>query len=96
MSIANQKYAFVTPESWQESLISRWPDAPLYGGYRLLVFTRKDLPKLEAEYSDVKFKYLDPDETIRSISDLEKGPFICSLTQTQEIVKYFRELEENT
>lgn len=95
MPVHNQKYAFVTPESWRESLVSRWPDAPLYGGHRLLVFTNEDLPKLEAEYSEVEFKYLGVAGTIEAMKNNEQPPFILNLDDAREVCAYFTPTEDN-
>ena len=94
MPINNQKYAFVTNEGWESSLSERWPDAPLYGGYRLLVFAGSDLPKIEKEYTEADFKYLSSNETIKAIESAEVGPFICDINQAREIAKYFTPDEE--
>jgi hypothetical protein len=88
MPISNQKYAFVTQEGW-ETLKERWPDAPLYGNYRLLVFSGNQLPGLEEEYSDAEFKYLETQETIDAMLEGTIGPFICSLSQARDIAKHF-------
>lgn len=93
MPISNQKYAFVTPESWQESLKSRWPDAPLYGGHRMLVFAGSNLPKLKAEFSDVEFKYLNATDTIKAMESNELPPFILNLDDAREVCAYFTPIE---
>lgn len=95
MPIENQKYAFVTNEGWERSLSERWPDAPLYGGYRLLVFAGADLPKIENEYADADFKYLSTSETIKAIESAEVGPFICDINQAREIAKHFTPVNED-
>lgn len=89
MPVENQKYAFVTDNGWQESLNTRWPDAPLYGGHRLLVFTSEDLPKLVIEYSDVEFKYLSASDTIKAMGNNEQPPFILSIDDAREVCAYF-------
>lgn len=89
MSIANQKYAFVTAQCWESSLSERWPDAPLVGDYRLLVIAGADLPKLEAEYAAAEFKYLSASETIEQMTSGTIGPFICDINQAREIVAHF-------
>lgn len=82
-------YAFVTDAGWQDRLTSVRPHAPLYGDYRLLVFTESDLPSLEAEYDDVDFKYLEQNETIEQMVSGAIGPFICNIEQAREVVKHF-------
>ena len=89
MPITNQKYAFVTRDAWQDSLIARWPDAPLVGGYRLLVFAGSDLPKLETEYSEVDFKYLNAADTIKAMENNEQPPFILNLGDAREVCEHF-------
>ena len=89
MPITNQKYAFVTEQGWESSLSERWPDAPLVGDYRLLVFAGTDLPKLEAEYADAEFKYLTASETIEQMTSGTIGPFICNIEQAREVAKHF-------
>ena len=89
MPITNQKYAFVTSQGWESSLSERWPDAPLIGDYRLLVFAGADLPKLEVEYVDAEFKYLSASETIEQMTSGTIGPFICNIEQAREVVTYF-------
>ena len=94
MSDLYQLYAFVTAEGWARSLSNRWPNAPLIGNYRLLVFTNQDLPKLKAEYSTAEFKELTIEKTIKSMSEGEVGPFICDLTKVRGIVFHFNPPEE--
>lgn len=89
MPVGNQKYALVTEAGWEASLSTRWPDAPLVGGYRLLVFSGKDLSNLEAEYSEAEFKYLSLEDTIAAVNLGEIGPFICSLEQARDVVNHF-------
>lgn len=38
-----QLYAIVPAAEWTDPILGRWPEAPLIKGYRLLVFTNKDL-----------------------------------------------------
>ena len=94
MPIKNQKYAFVTNSGWESSLSGRWPDAPLYGNHRLLVFTNEDLRKLEAEYSEVEFKYLGVNETIKAMENNEQPPFILNLDDAREVCAYFTPIED--
>ena len=82
-------YAFVTDDGWRTGLIEKWPDAPIYGGYRLLVATATDFPKFEKEYSDVKFKHLLPTEVIQQMEMGNDGPFICDIYQAHEVVNHF-------
>ena len=82
-------YAFVTDAGWQAKLTSIRPHAPLYGDYRLLVFTESDLPSLESEYADAEFKYLSASETIEQITSGAIGPFICNIEQAREVAAYF-------
>ncbi len=89
MPIANQKYAFVTNQGWELSLSERWPDAPTYGDYKLLVFAGSDLASIEAEYSEADFKYLAARETIDQMEQGAIGPFICDINQAREIAKHF-------
>ena len=89
MPVANQKYAFVTEQGWESSLFEKWPDAPLVGDYRLLVFAGAELPKLEAEYADVEFKYLSASKTIEQMTSVTIGPFICNIEQAREVAKHF-------
>lgn len=96
MPVSNQKYALVTPEIWQDSLITRWPDAPLYGNHRLLVFTNEDLPKLEDEYSEVEFKYLSAADTIKAMESNEKPPFILNLNDAREVCKHFTPQDDDS
>ena len=87
--IKRDLYAFVTDAGWQTKLTSVRPHAPLYGDYRLLVFTESELPKLEAEYADADFKYLEPSETIEQMASGTIGPFICNIEQAREVAAYF-------
>lgn len=96
MPITNQKYAFVTAQGWESSLCERWPNAPQYGDYRLLVFAGSDLPRLESEYSNVDFKYLEASETIEQMGLGAIWPLICNLEQAREIAEYFTPDEELT
>ncbi|GAA61825.1 hypothetical protein P20652_3714 [Pseudoalteromonas sp. BSi20652] len=96
MPVNNQKYALVTNEGWESSLNERWSNAPLVGGYRLLVFSGSDLPKLEAEYSDTEFKYLTVEDTIEAMNAGEIGPFICNINQAREIVAHFNPPQPDT
>lgn len=96
MPVTNQGYALVTSEGWVKSLSERWPDAPQYGDYRMLVFAGADLPKIEAEYSNADFKYLEASETIEQMESGAIGPFICNLEQAREIAEYFTPDEELT
>ena len=89
MPVTNQKYAFVTAQGWESSLSERWPDAPLIGGYRLLVFAGADLKPLEAEYSNAEFKYLDEQQAIEQMGLGNVGPFICDINQAREVCKHF-------
>lgn len=84
-----QVYALVTKDGWSRSLSKRWPDAPLVGNYRLLVFTNEDLPKLKEEYTQAVFKELDQQQTINAMSAGEVGPFLCSLNTVTAIIDYF-------
>jgi len=85
----HQLYALVTVAGWQRSLSARWPEAPLIGNYRLLVFTNKDLPKLKAEYLNAEFKELTAEQTINAMNKGEVGPFVCDLLQAKAIVSHF-------
>lgn len=89
MPVTNQKYAFVTAQGWGESLSKRWPDAPLVGDYRLLVFAGADLKPLESEYSDAEFKYLDAHQTIEQLELGNVGPFICDINQAKQVIDHF-------
>ena len=94
MPVTNQKYAFVTSEGWGKSLSERWPDAPTFGEYKLLVFAGSDLPGIESEYSKADFKYLPATETIEQMNLGVIGPFICNLEQAREIVAHFTPVED--
>jgi len=96
MPINNQKYAFVTLQGWESSLSERWPDAPIYGEYKLLVFAGSDLPSIESEYSEADFKYLPASETIEQMNLGAIGPFICNLEQAREIAAHFTPNEDLT
>lgn len=96
MPIINQKHALVTIEGWDKSLSERWPDAPQYGDYKLLAFAGSDLPKLESEYSNADFKYLEASKTIEQMKLGAIGPFICNLEQAREIAEYFTPDEDLT
>lgn len=89
MPVINQRYALVTEQGWDNGLNEIWPDAPLYGGYRMLVFAGADLPQVESEYSAADFKYLEATETIEQMESGATGPFICNLEQAREIAKHF-------
>lgn len=94
MSDLYQLYAFVTAEGWAESLIERWPDAPLVGGYRVLVFTNTDYPLLKEQYPTAEFKELTAEQTINAMNESELGPFVCSLEQTKQIMNHFSPPDE--
>lgn len=87
--VDNQKYAFVTVETWQDSLAERWPDAILYGNYRLLVFAGSDLTPLETEYIGIEFKHLNSSDTIKAMENNEQPPFILNLDDAREVCAYF-------
>ena len=93
MPIANQKYAFITEKGW-EGLSDRWPDAPVYGGYKLLVFAGESLTRLEEEFNKVEFRYLGAEGTVLAIEGEEAGPFICTLEEVREVVDYFKPEDE--
>lgn len=90
----HQLYAFVTSAGWERSLSTRWPDAPLIGNYRLLVFTNEDLPKLKTEYSSATFKELTALKTIEEMKSEVVGPFTCDLETAKTIVDHFNQNEE--
>ena len=85
----HQLYAFVTSAGWERSLSTRWPDAPLIGSYRLLVFTNEDLPKLKTEYSKAVFKEYPTDQVISAMIDGGTGPFICDLISAKAVSTHF-------
>lgn len=91
----NDLYAFVTDAGWYAKLATVRPNAPLYGDYRLLVFTESDLPSIEAEYAGAEFKYLSVTETIEQMTSGTTGPFICNLEQAREVAKHFTPEEIN-
>ena len=95
MSDLYQLYAFVTAAGWSESLSERWPDAPLVGGYRVLVFTNADYPLLKEQYPTAEFKELTAEQTVNAINAKELGPFVCSLEQTKQIMSHFSPPDEN-
>ena len=94
MSKLYQIYAFVTAMGWAESLSERWPDAPLVGGYRVLVFTNADYPLLKEQYPTAEFKELTDEQTISAIDAGEIGPFVCSLEQTKQIMNHYSPPDE--
>lgn len=89
-----QLYAFVTAMGWAESLSERWPDAPLVGGYRVLVFTNADYPALKQQYSDFEAKELTAEQTINAMNANGLGPFVCSLEQLKQIMNHFSPPEQ--
>lgn len=89
MPIANQKYALVTVDGWELSLSERWPDAPTYGDYKLLVFAGSDLLGIERDYHEADFKHLSAIETIEQMNLGAIGTFICNLEQAREIAAHF-------
>ena len=91
MKKLHQLYAFVTAAGWERSLSTRWPDAPLIGNYRLLVFTNEDLPKLKTEYPNAVFRELSVQETINAMENEEVGPFTCDLETAKAIINYFNQ-----
>lgn len=96
MSNLYQLYAFVTALGWAESLSGRWPDAPLVGGYRVLVFTNADYPVLKEQYPTAEFKELTVEQTINAMNANELGPFVCTLEQTKQIINHFSPPDELT
>lgn len=96
MPVENQRYALVTVKGWGHSLSERWPDAPTYGKYKLLVFAGSDLASIETEYSEAAFKYLSASETIEQMKQGIIGPFICNLEQAREIAAHFTPNEDLT
>jgi hypothetical protein len=94
MSKLYQLYAFVTAMGWAESLSERWPDAPLVGGYRVLVFTNADYPALKQQYSEFEAKELTVEQTISAINANKLGPFVCSLEQLKQIMNHFAPPEQ--
>lgn len=84
-----QLYTFVTDGAWISFLSSSWPDAPLVNGYRVLVFTNKDYPKLKEQYADFEAKELTADETIAAIENSELGPFVHKLDEAKQIINHF-------
>tara|TARA_B100001059_G_C17761885_1_gene543343 strand:- start:32 stop:331 length:300 start_codon:yes stop_codon:yes gene_type:complete len=94
MSNLYQLYAFVTAMGWAESLNERWHDAPLVGGYRVLVFTNADYPLLKEQYSEFEAKELTTEQTISAMNASELGPFVCSLEQTKQIMNHFAPPEQ--
>lgn len=96
MPITNQKYALVTTKGWELSLSERWPDAPTYGEYKLLVFAGSDLASIETKYSEADFKHLSAVKTIEQMNLGAIGPFVCSLEQAREIAAHFTPDEDLT
>ena len=96
MSNLYQLYAFVTSTGWAESLSERWPDAPLVGGYRVLVFTNADYQLLKEQYPTAEFKELTAEQTISAMNANGLGPFVCTLEQTKQIMNHFAPPEQLT
>ena len=89
MPIADQLYALVTVNEWALSLSKRWPNAPTYGGYKLLVFAGSEIKSIETEYSSADFKYLEASKTIEKRKQGAIGPFVCNIGQARAITNYF-------
>lgn len=94
MSNLYQLYALVTAQYWALHLNERWPDAPLVGGYRVLVFTNQDYPVLKQQYSEFEAKELTTEQTINAMNANELGPFVCSLEQLKQIMNHFSPPEQ--
>lgn len=91
MSQLYQLYALVTVALWEQSLSDRWPDAPLIGGYRALVFTNLELPEIKAQF---KFKELSANETINAIISGDESLLICDHKQIIQIINHFSPPEQ--
>lgn len=89
MSQLYQLYAFVTNAHWQANLTDKWPDAPLVGGYRVLVFTNADYQILKQQYSQFEAKELDADEIISGMEAGEIGAFICEIESLKVVMNHF-------
>ena len=76
-------YAFVTETMWNESLQHKWAyDAPLYNGYRLLVFSSDNIPSIE-------LVELEVEQVIEAMTAGNDSAFICDINQAREVVAHF-------
>ena len=91
MPIKNQKYAFVTSDGWEASLSERWPNAPEYGEYRLLVFSGASLDPLKSEFTEANFRQLGTQGTIEAMEAGELGPLVCSIEEARDVADHYTE-----
>lgn len=91
--IKRDLYAFVTDAGWEDRLTSIRPDAPLYGDYRLCVFSEGDLPKFKEEFSDITFKYLTTGEMITQMEAGVIGPYLCYIEKARVVATHFTPAE---
>lgn len=93
-----QLYASIPQDDWAGDLKSRFPDAPLVNGYRVLVFTNLDYQKLAEQYSGKEFIELQADDIISAIESGQDACFVCDVENIRIVINHFNppQIEEST
>jgi len=84
-----QLYASIPQADWVGGLKSRFPQAPLVNGYRVLVFTNRDYLKLAEQYNDKDFIELQSGDIISAIESGQDAWLVCDVNNIREVIKYF-------
>lgn len=84
-----QLYASIPQVDWVGDLKSRFPHAPLVNGYRVLVFTNRDYPKLAEQYRDKEFIELQAGDIIPAIESGQDAWLVCDVEPLREVMQHF-------
>lgn len=84
-----QLYASIPQADWAGDLKSRFPHAPLVNGYRVLVFTNRDHPKLAGKYSDKEFIELQAGDIISAIKSGQDAWLVCDVENIRIVINHF-------
>lgn len=84
-----QLYATIQQADWAGDLKSRFPHAPSVNGYRVLVFTNLDYPKLAEQYSDKEFIELHAGDIISAIESGQDAWFVCDVENIRIVINHF-------
>lgn len=90
-----QLYASIPQADWAGDLKSRFPHAPLVNGYRVLVFTNRDYPRLAEQYSDKEFTELQAVDIISAIESEQDAWLVCDVENIRAVMSHFIKPELN-
>lgn len=90
-----QLYASIPQADWAGDLKSSFHHAPLVNGYRVLVFTNRDYPKLAEKYSDKEFIELQAGDIISAIESGQYAWFVCDVENIRLVMSHFIKPETN-